>query len=392
MLLHDAIDAIRDDLIALRHDIHQHPEPGFEEVRTQAAIRAQLEAVGLSPRDCAGTGLVVDIGSGDGPTIALRADMDCLRMTEGNHHLPYRSAHEGLAHMCGHDGHTATLVGVGRLLAPLADQLNGRVRLLFQPAEEGPGGAPKMIEEGCLDGVDEVYGMHNWPGAPLGALRTIEGPCMATVAEFKLTVHGRGTHASQPHAGADAIVAGAAIVQSLQTIIARNVHYLESAVVSVTTFHAGEAFNVLPDTAVLGGTVRALSDEAAALIESRIGALAEGIAAAHGCRAELVYTPMYPVVVNAPKPTQHLVRVASELFGADAVNSDSLPMLGAEDFAYFLQHRPGCFFFLGSAEDGRSNSLCHATDYDFNDNLIAPGVALWFRLVEDRLGQSLRDR
>ncbi|MDG1484024.1 MAG: amidohydrolase [Myxococcota bacterium] len=385
--LHTALAAISDELIALRHDIHRWPEPGFEEVRTQAAIMAALSEAGLSPRACAGTGVVVDIGSGDGPCLALRADIDCLRMTEANPHLPYRSERDGLAHMCGHDGHTATLVGAGILLAGVEDRLPGRIRLLFQPAEEGPGGAPVMIEAGCLEGVDEVYGMHNWPAAPLGALRTISGPCMATVAEMSITVTGKGVHASQPQDGQDPVLAAAHIVTALQSIISRNVHYQDRCVVSVTTIHGGEAFNVIPDTVTMSGTIRALSEESYDLITARIEAVATGTATAMGCSAQVLINRMYPVLVNTPKETALVESVARAVFGT--VSDELLPMLGAEDFAFFLQHRPGCFFFLGGGESGRSNAICHATNYDYNDNLIDIGVRFWLKLIEARMDVAL---
>ena len=293
-----AIAELRAPVTQLRHDIHRYPEPGFEETRTQSKVRERLESVGLNPQVCAETGLVADIGSGSGLTIALRADLDCLRMTEENHDLPYRSERDGLAHMCGHDGHTAVLTGVGQLLASVSDRLSGRVRLLFQPAEEGPGGAPRMIEEGALDGVDEVYAMHNWPHAPLGELRTIAGPCLATVAEFGIEVRGKGGHASTPHVTTDPVLAGAYIVSALQTIISRNVPSEESAVISVTTFHGGEAFNVIPDTAQLSGTVRSLSDDVYALIERRMHEVVTATAQGLGCEAKLDLRRMYPVLIQ----------------------------------------------------------------------------------------------
>jgi amidohydrolase len=385
--LTQALAAISADLIQLRHDIHRWPEPGFEEVRTQAAIMAALTDAGLSPRPCAGTGVVADIGEGDGPCLALRADIDCLRMTEANHHLPYRSQRPGFAHMCGHDGHTATLIGTARLLAGVADRLPGRIRLLFQPAEEGPGGAPVMIAEGCLEGVDEVYGMHNWPSAPLGSLRTIAGACMATVAELSITVTGKGVHASQPQDGRDPVLAAAHIVTALQSIISRNVHYQDRCVVSVTTIHGGEAFNVIPDTVTMTGTIRALSEESYDLIAARIDEIATGTALAMGCTAAVAIKRMYPVLVNAPEQTALVERVGRAVLGG--VSDELLPMLGAEDFAYFLQHRPGCFFFLGGGEAGRSNAICHATSYDYNDNLIDIGVRFWVRLIEERMGVTL---
>lgn len=373
-----------EELTALRRDIHRHPEPGFEEVRTQAIVRGQLEAVGLEPRPCAKTGLIVDIGSGP-RTIALRADLDCLRMAEANESLAYRSQRDGLAHMCGHDGHTAVLVGVGRALAARRNSLPGRVRLLFQPAEEGPGGASVMIEDGALDGVDEIYGMHNWPGAPLGSLRTIAGPCMATVGKFTIAVRGRGGHASQPQDCIDPIVTAAHIVTTLQTVVSRHVHYEERVVVSVTKMSGGEAFNVIPDEVELCGTVRALSDHAFDLVRERMRDIVEMTAKAAGAEASLDMEQMYPVLINTDEHTAHVLRLATEQFGADNVSAAQLPMLGAEDFSYFLHHRPGCYFFLGTHELGRSNALCHATTFDFNDNVIEPALQFWLRVVDDRL-------
>jgi amidohydrolase len=387
--LSETIARERAELVSIRRDIHAHPEPGFEEHRTQELILRELRASGLAPRSAARTGVIVDIGEGPGPGLALRADIDCLRMTEENHALPYRSTRDGLAHMCGHDGHTAVLLGAARTLAPRAAELPGRVRLLFQPAEEGPGGAPELIACGALEGIDEVYGMHNWPAAPLGSLRTITGPCMATVATFELVVNGKGGHASQPQDSIDPVVIAAHIVTALQSIIARNVHYEERAVVSVTTIHGGEVFNVIPDKVTLQGTIRALSEEVYELIAERIEGLATSIAEAFGGRAAVAIERMYPVVVNSPSETEEVRAVGAALFGEDQVSSEQLPMLGAEDFSYYLLERPGCFFFLGGGEEGRSNSMCHATDFDFNDALISPGVGFWVRLVERRLGVRL---
>ena len=244
-----------------------------------------------------------------------------------------------------------------------------------------------MIEQGCLEGIDEVYGMHNWPTIPLGCLRTIAGPCMAAVSEFAIDVRGQGVHASQPQDGRDPVLAAAHLVTALQSIVSRNIHYQDRAVGSVTTIHGGEAFNVIPDTVTLGGTIRVLSEESNQLIETRIAEIAAGTAAAMGCTAEVRIKRMYPVLINAPEPTALVQAVAREHLGD--VSTEMLPMLGAEDFAYYLQHRPGCFFFLGSGEAGRSNAVCHATNYDFNDNLIDIGVRFWLRLVEARLGVSL---
>ena len=381
--------SLRPHIESIRHAIHAFPEPGFEEVETQKRILGELEELGLSPEPCAETGVIVDIGQGGGPILALRADVDCLQMTEENPGLAYRSKREGFAHMCGHDGHTASLLGAAHLLAPVQDALPGRVRLLFQPAEEGPGGAPKMIEEGALDGVDEVYGMHNWPQQPLGTCQTIVGPCMATVAEFEIWIRGKGGHASQPQVSIDPVVAGAQVVTALQTVIARNVHYEERAVVSVTSFHGGEAFNVIPDAVRLGGTIRSLSDDVYDLIAQRVTDVATQTAAALGAKAEVHLEPMYPTLVNTAAETGHVTRAVESVLGEGTVSAEGLPMLGAEDFSYFLRERPGCYFFLGTGEEGRTNSMCHATDFDFNDNLLVPAMSIWVRLCEARLGGAL---
>jgi hippurate hydrolase len=293
--------------------------------------------------------------------------------------------------MCGHDGHIAMLVGAAHILTRVEDRIPGTARLLLQPAEEGPGGAPAMIREGALDAVDEVYGLHNWPDAPLGTLRTISGPCMAHVTNFHLAVHGKGGHASQPQEAVDPVLVAAHLVTALQSIVSRNVHYLQRAVVSVTMIHGGEVHNVIPDAVQLTGTIRVLDDALYDLVERRIRDLAGQTAAAFGARAECAFERMYPVLMNHPAETAHVERVGRAVFGEGKVSSEELPMLGAEDFAYFTRERPGCYFFLGSGEPGRTNAICHATNFDFNDNLIEPGITMWVRLVEDRLGTRLFD-
>ncbi len=389
--LTQAIQAIEPELVELRHAIHRFPEPGFEETETQARLQEILFGLGIKPVACAKTGLVADLGSGQGPTVALRADIDCLRMTEENPGLPYRSSRPGLAHMCGHDGHTAMLVGAAKLLAPHADSLPGRVRLIFQPAEEGPGGAPVMVDEGALEGVDEIYGLHNWPTAPLGSLRVVDGPTMAHVCTVTITIHGKGGHASQPHSAVDPVLAGAHVVTALQSIVARNIHYKHSAVVSITNFHGGEVHNVIPDSVTLEGSIRVLDDGDYELIEARIRDIATSVAGGLGATVDFHFDRLYPVLHNHPAETEHVRRVGARVFGEANISSDELPMLGAEDFAFFTRERPGCYFFLGTAEAGRSNAMCHATHFDFNDRLLPHGVAMWVRLCEDRLGTALYD-
>ena len=435
----EGVSTVLAQAVALRRDLHAHPEPGFEEHETGRRLRAALRAAGVEaePWACAGTGLVVDIastGSGaarvvDGAAppvvkaVALRCDMDALRMTELNGGLPHRSVNEGIAHMCGHDGHMASAVLAAGLIQARADRMPAgtRVRVLFQPAEEGPGGALPMLQEGALEGIDEVYGFHNWPTFPVGSLRVKSGPLMAHVAEFEVVVRGAGCHASQPHAGVDAVLVASSIVVQLHTITSRSVRSSENCVVSVTMFHAGEASNVLPDTATLRGTIRDLDPAVFDKITSRIRAICHGVAAAHGATAALSVEGMYPVVVNHAPQTAVVERVAKGL-GMD-VSADGLPMLGAEDMAYLLDAahggKPGCFYFLGGQEDAvtglatfvpnpdeavdlfaakqtgnvqkRSNCMCHATAYDFNDNILPHAARVYVKVVEARLGCSLFD-
>ncbi len=384
------ISALAPGIVSLRHELHSWPEPGFEEERTQEAIMSALTEVGLEGRPCAMTGVLVDIGTGEGPTIALRADIDCLRLTEQNPQLHYRSKRDGLAHACGHDGHTATLVGAARVLATVADRLPGCVRLLFQPAEEGPGGALRMIAEGALAGVSEIYGMHNWPAAPFGSLRTVAGPCLAHTATFEVKVHGGRGDRRLPHQTVDPVLVAAHIVTGLQSVVPRILPAGECAVVSITMIQGGEAANVIPETVTLTGSIQVLDDTIYHLIESRIRGVVAGTSAAHGARSSVDFLRLYPVVINTPEETEHVLTVARQMFGPQHVSADGLPFLGAEDFCYYLHRLPGCFFFLGSAEPGRNNAMCHAADFDYNDRLISVGIAFWVRLVAYRLGVDLR--
>lgn len=387
-------------LVALRRELHRHPEVGFQEHETRERMRAALLRTGLEPeaiKECARTGLVVDIrGTGEGEArgvamVALRTDLDALPMTENNHHLPHRSVNEGVAHMCGHDGHMACLIGAATLLVQARDKIpkTQTVRLLFQPAEESPGGAPLMIEEGCLDGVDEVYGMHNWPTVELGTLLTKAGPVMAHTSRFEVVIKGKGGHGSQPHQTVDPIVCAATCVSSLQTVISRNVSYADPAVLSVCFLHGGEAFNVIPDTCRFGGTIRDLSPAVFDTIKQRLTTIVEQTCAAYGCECEVDVQSRYPVLVNSEAENDHVVRLAKRFFGPDKVGDRLLPMLAAEDFAYYLEKKPGCFFFLGTQEEGRTNALNHSSDFEFNDSVIPSAVAFWVRLVEDRLNVSL---
>jgi len=421
-------------VIGLRREVHMHPEPGFEEVRTQRRAREILTNFAKVPeaqiRTAAVTGLIVDI-KGTGPPrqssdnnvrcIALRTDLDALTMTEGNNALPYRSKNEGVAHMCGHDGHLASLLGVAILLQQRADKIpvGHTVRLLFQPAEEstppgkagfdfsktGGGGAVPMIWDGCLEGVDEVYGWHNWPAWPLGELHVKPGPMMSHASFFDITITGRGGHGSQPHLCTDPIVCGAAVVSALHTIVSRSLPSATNAVVSVTQFHAGERNNVIPDTAKLGGTIRDVDDAVFATIKRRMDSLVNSICKGFGCTAEVNVHSLYPCVRNHEGPTEVVKRCAGRLTDPVSlrVTNDYLPMMGGEDFSQYLKERPGCFFFMGTQElllrglaqidndeeAPRSNCICHATAYDFNDNVLPRVVLMLIRIVEDRFGVQL---
>ncbi|MEO1227418.1 MAG: M20 family metallopeptidase [Myxococcota bacterium] len=384
------VDGLHPELREVRHDIHQHPELGFEEVRTQAKVRAWLEARGYDPRPCAETGLIADLHPGrhgTEKTIALRADLDCLPMQE---HTPlsYRSVHDGRAHKCGHDGHTTILMGVADVLARHRDQIPGNVRLVFQPAEEGVrgGGAKVMVAEGALDGVSEIYGLHNWPAWPKGQVRVAPGPLMAHVNEIGIQLTGKGAHGSQPQVSRDPIVAGAHLVTSLQTVVSRGLGYEGGAVLSICQFHAGEANNVIPNTARLTGTLRTFSMEVTERVLARLEEVVSGVEPMFGVKAELEIRRGYPVLENDPVCAEAVARVARELVGPERVTREDLPMAGGEDFAYFTQAIPGAYFFLGAGLPAGDTPGCHHPDFDFDDDLIPLGMRVFLGLVNDRLG------
>lgn len=382
------IESLLPELREIRHDLHQHPELGFEEHRTSARVRQWLEARGYAPQTSAQTGLWADLHPGrEGPCIALRADLDCLPMVETTD-LPYRSVHDGRAHKCGHDGHTTILMGVADVLARHREHIPGNVRLVFQPAEEGVrgGGARVMVAEGVLDGVDEVYGLHNWPPFPHGRVRVKAGAVMAQTHELDITVIGRGGHGSQPQDCRDPIVAAAHLVSALQTVVSRGLGSDGGGVVSICQFSAGNTHNVIPDRAVLGGTVRSFDPVADARIVERIHEIAAGVAATFGVTIDLNVSDGYPVLVNHPRCAEAVHRVAEHVVGAEHVADEGLPMAGGEDFAYFAQTIPGAYFFLGAGLEGRDTPGCHHPDFDFDDALIPLGIRMFLGLVADRLG------
>ncbi len=384
----EEIEALVPRLREIRRDIHQHPELGFEEVRTQELVRAWLAERGYSPRVCAETGLVADLNPGrPGPTIALRADLDCLPMHEHTD-LAYRSVHAGRAHKCGHDGHTAILLGVADVLARHRDAVAGNVRLVFQPAEEGVrgGGAKVMLAEGALDGVREIYGLHNWPAFPRGELRVQAGPMLAQVHELTIVVRGKGGHGSQPQLCRDPIVAGAHLVAALQTVVARGLGYAGGAVLSITQFIAGTTHNVIPETARMRGTIRSFAPAVTERVLERLREVIAGTAATFGVAIELQVDDGYPVTMNHPTCAEAVRRVGEALLGAPRVSSAELPMAGGEDFSYFAQAVPGAYFFLGARRGEEDTPVCHHPDFDFDDELIPLGMTLFLGIVRDRMG------
>ncbi|OQS05086.1 metalloprotease family M20D [Thraustotheca clavata] len=382
-------------LKGLRHHLHAYPELGFQEVQTQAALRSALEQHAHIPpanfRSCASTGLVVDIDGPGCPTrcIAFRSDMDALPMTECNAKLTYKSTEAAVAHMCGHDGHMTTLVGFAIVLMQKRELLpkNTRIRLLFQPSEEeNPGGAIAMIKDGCLEGVDEVYGYHNY-GFPLGQVHVLPGAVMAHEQEFNVVIHGHGGHGSAPQNCKDPIVIAAQIVNAVQTIISRSLSPYDTAVVSITQIHAGQVNNVIPSTATLGGTMRDYDPKAALTIRKQFEAIVNGVCTMNGATCTISFTEGYPAVVNSVKETEIVQEIAKSCC---TLSTDGLPLMASEDMSYYLQERPGCFYFLGTKEpnDPQVRDL-HSDQYDFNDKALPLGVKMFLKIAQHRLGCTL---
>jgi len=374
------------ELTALRRDIHAHPELAFHENRTADIVARELEAYGLEVhRGIAKTGVVGVLKAGSGKRlVGLRADMDALPLAEMNE-FPHHSRHAGRMHACGHDGHTAILLGAARYLAAHPD-FDGTVVFIFQPAEESEGGAAVMIEEGLFERfpVESVFGLHNWPGIPAGQMAVMPGPVMAGTCIFEVSVRGHGCHAAMPHQGVDTIVVGSQLVQALQTVVSRNLHPCESAVVSVTQFHSGEAWNVIPEEAVLRGTIRSFKPEVQELVERAIERLCSGIAAAHGAQIGVRFDHRYPPTVNSHAEADFCRHVAAGVLGQENVLTDVLPSMGAEDFAYMLREKPGCYVWLGNGP-GTGGCTLHNPHYDFNDAILPLGVSYWAQLVRSAL-------
>jgi hippurate hydrolase len=385
-----ALTTGRDEFTAIRRDIHQHPELGFEEHRTSARVATLLESWGYRvTRGLGGTGVVGQLRRGEGnKRLGIRADMDALPIQEATG-LPHASCHTGVMHACGHDGHTAMLLAAAKHLAENG-RFNGTLNLIFQPAEEGLGGALKMMEDGLFERFpcDAVFAMHNMPGYPVGHLALRDGPAMASSDYVGITVHGNGGHGAMPHRAADPVVAASSLVLALQTIVSRNVDPLQMAVVTVGAFHAGEANNVIPPHASLRLSVRALDRDVRALLQQRITALAQQQAASFGCTAEVEYRPGYCVLVNTRAETDFAREVALELVGPGRVTLQAPALPGSEDFAFMLEKVPGSYLLIGNGDgaDGGAFAghacMVHNPGYDFNDASLPVGAAYWALLAE----------
>ncbi len=386
MSVNPAIQELVPDAQQWRRELHRNPELLYDLPRTSSFVAERLREFGCDEvRTAIGRSGVVGVikgRKGDGKrAIALRADMDALPIEEATN-LPYRSAVPGKMHACGHDGHTAMLLGASRYLAKTRD-FSGTAIVVFQPAEEGGAGAKAMIDDGLMEtfAIEEIYGMHNMPKVPLGVFALRKGPLLAAADAFTIRLEGRGGHAASPNQCIDPVVAGAQIVTALQTIVARNLDPLDSCVISVTSFHAGTAFNILPQSAELLGTTRTLLPETRDLAERRLKEIVAGVAAASGVTASVHYDRGYPATRNHPKQTDFAASVAREVAGVDKVLTEIQPVMGAEDFSFMLEARPGAFILLGNGD----TAGLHNPGYDFNDAALPYGMTYWARLVETAL-------
>ncbi|TFW26247.1 amidohydrolase [Massilia arenosa] len=394
MKLVEPILAFQQELQLIRRDLHAHPELSYEENRTADVVAARLTEWGIPiVRGLGVTGVVGIVKNGTSSrAIGLRADMDALPVQELNQ-FDHASRHAGKMHACGHDGHTAMLLGAAHHLAQHRN-FDGTVYLIFQPAEEGGAGARRMIEDGLFEKfpMEAVYGMHNWPGMPAGSFGVRSGPMMASSNEFRVVIKGKGSHAAQPHRGIDPIMIAVQLAQAWQTIISRERNPLDTAVLSITQIHSGSATNVIPDEAELVGTVRTFTTGVLDLVETRMREIAQHTVAAYNAKVQFDFKRNYPPLINHEKEAAFAAEVAKAVVGADRVDGNVEPTMGAEDFAFMLQAKPGCYVFIGNGEGdhragGHGLGPCqlHNASYDFNDNLLPIGASYWVKLVETAL-------
>ena len=392
MQISKEIENIIPEIRSWRHTLHAHPELGYEEKWTSDFVADKLQSFGIEVhKGLGGTGVVgvlkgldAHLGGGGNKAIGLRADMDALPMTEEND-FPYKSKFDGRMHACGHDGHTAMLLGAAKLLAS-RNNFNGTVYFIFQPAEEGGGGGLAMIDDGLFDEfpMDSVWGMHNWPGMEEGTVAVHKGSVMAAADRFEVTVNGNGGHAAMPQATNDPVLAVTAIIQALQQIVARKQNPLDAVVVSVTQINAGSGFNIIPQKANFIGTIRTVNPATRVDVHKQFTQICEATALAYGCVADVSVIKGYPVTVNDIESSDKAIEVASSLFGKNGVKTNLTPSMGAEDFAYMLEKTPGAYIWLGAGE-GKSGCMLHNTKYDFNDNILPLGISYWEKLVKTEL-------
>ncbi len=364
-----------------RHQMHSNPELGFECFETAKFVKSKLEEFGVDEihSGIAKTGIVAIInGKSDGKTIGLRADMDALPLTEMTN-KKYKSKRTGIMHACGHDGHTTMLLGAAKYLCETRS-FSGNVALIFQPAEEGGGGAKIMCDEGIMEKfkIDEVYGIHNDPGSPLGVFKTCIGPNMAAADDFTIKIVGQGGHAAEPDETIDPLIIGTQLIQAIQTISSRNISALEKVVISITQFHSGTTHNIIPNDALINGTVRTLSKKAQLLIVKRLKELCRGYSRGFGGKINLYYNYGYPPTVNHPRETKFAAEVAKEIVGVQNVDTSAKPIMASEDFSYMIEKRPGCYFHVGQGV----GAAVHNPKYDFNDELSPIGASFFVKLVE----------
>ncbi|WP_372886537.1 M20 aminoacylase family protein [Psychrobacter sp.] len=368
-----------------RQQIHSQPELGFKEFKTSAFIVDKLQSFGMEVHQgLGGTGVVGVLKNGSGPTIGIRADIDALPIKEQND-IEHKSTHENCMHACGHDGHTSVLLGTAKHLSQ-HKEFNGTIYFIFQPAEEVLGGAKAMIDDGLFDKfpMDAVYGLHNWPGLPVGEIAVNNGPMMASFDTFEITLTGKGTHAAMPHLGADPIAAGAALITNIQSIVSRRISPLKSGVISVTQMNSGDTTNVIPDYAILKGTVRSFDMDVRQSMQDMLTEMVATLPPLYGVIGEMDYHIRYPVTTNDSQAYLEIKEAATKVLGADKVNTDVEPSMASEDFSFMSQVVKGAYFWLGVDGNSPSKPL-HNAAYDFNDDAIETGIKVWVSLVESQL-------
>ena len=380
------IKNISEDIYSYRRDFHQYPELSFNEYRTAETISKYLDSFGINHKTNIGkTGIVGEINFGEGPTIALRADMDALPIQETGE-LEYKSKNDGIMHACGHDGHMAILLGTANVLSHSNIIKKGKVKFIFQPAEEGGGGARYMIEDGCLDDVDEIYGLHLWNYQALGEVGIKTGPIMAAADMFDITIRGKGGHGATPQGTIDSVVVAGHLVTMLQTIVSRNTNPLENTVLTIGKIKGGQNFNVIADKVELSGTTRAYTEQNREMIKNRMESIIQGMSEAFKADIVLNYKEGYPPTINHNIPTKHIMDAASNVVGEGA--GPPYLSMGGEDFSYYLQKKPGCFFFVGSALDKKDilSTPHHCSHFNIDERSLLVGASVYLNLIENILG------